>query len=298
MCGVKIGGYLGENPTLLVGSIFYLGDKLLLSKEGDIDRGAAAQVINEAESLTRDLGLSFGLDVVFPTEESVSKIMPFVAEYDVPLFLDSPSPEARIKAYFMAKELGIEGKSVANGIYTNTSEKELEAIRESKIRAAVLLAFDPANPATSLRAESRLKILKENLIPLAWKAGVTNVIADAVVLDPASIAVSAEAIYMFKEKLGVPSGCAPANALGPASRKVLGTDAAYGVHGGAAVLLRLHGADFIMYGPVKRVKYVAHAVAMADSLLGYSARLHGAAIGRNHPLRKFLRNIQKLFASS
>ncbi|MCD6428695.1 MAG: hypothetical protein J7L12_03660 [Desulfurococcales archaeon] len=83
-------------------------------------------MINEAGSLTRDLGLSFGLDIVFPTEESVSKITPFVAEYDVPLFLDSPSPEARIKAYFMAKELGIEGKSVANGININTSKKELK----------------------------------------------------------------------------------------------------------------------------------------------------------------------------
>ena len=53
----------------------------------------------------------------------------------------------------------------------------------------------------------------------AWKVGVTNVIADAVVPDSANIARSAEAIYVLKEKLGIPGGCAPANALVPASRK-------------------------------------------------------------------------------
>ncbi|MCD6428701.1 MAG: hypothetical protein J7L12_03690 [Desulfurococcales archaeon] len=62
----------------------------------------------------------------------------------------------------------------------------------------------------------------------------------------------------------------------------------YGVHG---------CSDPITYKSVKRVRYVAHAVAMADSLLGYAARLHGAAISRNRPLRKSLKNIP-LFASS
>ena len=298
VCGVKIGGYLGANPALLVGSIFYLGDKLLLSKEGDIDKGKASQVISDAISFTHDLGLNFGLDVVFPTEESVSTILPFVAEYDVPLFLDSPEPKARIRAYLMARELGIEAKSIANGIYVNTAGKELSAISESRIRAAVLLAFDPANPAASMKAEDRMKVLEDVLLPLAKKAGLENVLADAVVLDPASIAISAEAIYLFKKNLGLPSGCAPANALGPASKKALDIVQVYGVHGGAAALLRLHGADFIMYGPVKRIKYVAPAIAMVDSLLGYSAKLRGYKISGKHPMRKLLRSIQKLFTKS
>ncbi|MCD6278285.1 MAG: tetrahydromethanopterin S-methyltransferase subunit H [Desulfurococcales archaeon] len=296
--GVKIGGYPGTNPALLVGSIFYMGDKLLLSKEGDIDREAASKVIEEALSLTDSLGLRLGLDVVFPTEESVGRILPFIAEYDVPLFLDSPEPKARVRAYLMAKELGIEGKSIANGIYVNTGSEELRAISESDVHAAVLLAFDPASPATSMKAEERVRILEESLIPLARRAGLENVLADAVVLDPASIAISAEAIYMFKKKLGLPSGCAPANALGPASKKALGTDIMYGVHGGAAAMLRLHGADFIMYGPVKRIKYVAPTIAMVDSLLGYIARMQGHKISREHPTRKLLKNIQQIFARS
>jgi len=149
-----------------------------------------------------------------------------------------------------------------------------------------------------MKAEERVRILEESLIPLARRAGLENVLADAVVLDPASIAISAEAIYMFKKKLGLPSGCAPANALGPASKKALGTDIMYGVHGGAAAMLRLHGADFIMYGPLKRIKYVAPTVAMVDSLLGYIARMQGHKISREHPTRKLLKNIQQIFARS
>ncbi len=293
---VKIGCMPGECPTLLVGTIFYHGDKLFLNEEeGLFDKSKAKEVIEYSMNYALERGLYFGLDVVFPSIKSIDNILPFVAEYNIPLFLDSPDPEVRVKAYEVANQLGVNEYSIANGIYTNSGDRELQAIKENNIETALLLVFDPASPATSMKPVDRVNILEEKLLPLAEKAGVKNILADAIVLDPASIVLSAKTIYLIKKKHGFPSGCAPANALGPVNKKNLSIDDVYGVHGGAAALVRLYGADFIMYGPVKRIKYIASTIALIDSLLGYGYRMDGVKIGRDHPLTKYLRKIQKLF---
>lgn len=294
----ELGGLPGQNPAWLVGSIFYHGDKLLENERGGFKRGEAREKIEEALSVVAEKGLVLALDVVFPSVESVEPIMEFIAEYDVPLFLDSPDPEARMKSYRVARELGVAGRSIANGLYTDSPPEEPRVVAENKLAGVVLMTFDPRNAAGSMDPESRLKILEERLLPMARGARLENIIVDAVVIDPASIALSAETIHMVKEKHGYPSGCAPANALGSVSEKTVGQATAVGVHGGVAAYLRVMGADYIMYGPVKRVKYIADAVAMIDSLIAYSLRRRGLKIEGVHPLKTYLKVIQKLFISS
>ncbi len=297
--GIRIGGVLGENPTLLIGSIFYHGDKLLINeKSGEFDKEAAKSIILYALDHARTLGLNFGLDVVFPTTESVDRILPFMSEFDdVILFLDSPSSEARSKAYLMSKELGIVDRVVANGIYIDTPQSELEALKSSGIRSAVVLAFDPSNPYKSMYPTDRLKLVKE-LVGKARKLGVENILVDAVVLDPGSISISASTIYLVKKELGLPSGCAPANALGPVSKSRFSPEELVAIHGSIAVYLRVMGADFIMYGPVKRIKYVAKPIAVVDGLLGYLARHQGIRVKGRHPIKTILKTLQQLFTQS
>ena len=296
--GVKIGGYPGVNPALLVASLFYQGDKYLLGEDGIIDKNGVSKAIEYAQEVALKYGLYLGLDVIFPTERSVENILPFISEYELPLFLDSPDPMARIKAYKMANELDITSKCIANGLYINSSIEEIKEIRNSRIENVLLLVFDPMNPSKSMMPLDRYNLLVNKLIPMVEKTSARNILVDAIVLDPASIVFSAETIYLVKKSLGYPAGCAPANALGLVSKKYVELEEMFGVHGGLAVFLRIYGADFIMYGPIKRIKYIAPAIAMADSLLGYSARYHGYRISRDHPLRKFLKKIQKLFVST
>ncbi len=297
---ITIGGVPGDNPVLLIGSLFYHGDKLLIDeRKGVIDKEKARKQLAEAKMLAEEYGVHFAIDLILPSIESVDNIMSFITEFeDLVLFLDSPDPNARIRAYILSKENGITSRVVANGIYNNTTERELEALRDASINTAVLLAFDPANPHQSMMPSDRLRVLEEKLLPLAKKADIENILVDAVVLDPASIGISASTIKLVKDKYGFPSGCAPANALGPVSKTRFKIEEVAGIHGGTAVFLRLMGADFIMYGPVKRIKYVAPAVAFADGLLGYLARYEGVRISRKHPLRKILKNVQKMFTSS
>ncbi len=297
---ITIGGVPGDNPVLLVGSLFYHGDKLLLDEEkGVVDEEKARKQLIDAKTLAEEYGVYFAVDLILPSVKSIDNIMSFVAEFeDLVLFLDSPDPNARVRAYSLVKEYGINHRVVANGIYTNTGEEELKALRNADINTAVLLAFDPANPHQSMMPSDRLRVLEEKLLPLAEKAGIENILVDAVVLDPASISISASTIRLVKDKYGFPSGCAPANALGPVSKTRFRLEEVAGIHGGTSVFLRLMGADFIMYGPVKRIKYVAPAVAFVDGLLGYLARYEGIRVNREHPLRKILKNVQKMFTSS
>jgi tetrahydromethanopterin S-methyltransferase subunit H len=118
---------------------------------------------------------------------------------------------------------------------------------------------------------------------------------DTVVLDPSSIYLSGEAVYMVKTELRLPVGSAPANALGNVTKEKVGVEGMVGVHGGSAAFLRMMGADYIMYGPISRVKYVAPVISTIDSLLGYGLRRTGVKIEGKHPYKTLLRELQQLF---
>ena len=295
---VRVGGLLGVNPLLLIGSLFYRGDKHVVDYEkGVVDRNRVRKEVENARVMAEDYGLSLGLDVIVETREAAERLLPFILDEagDLPVFLDSPDPMVRTHMYMLARDLGAVETCVVNGIDSNTGMDEIRAIKESGLKNAVLLAFDPSNPYNSLYPGQRLKLLREKIIPLAREAGVKGFLIDAVVLDPASIAISSSTISLVKEELRLPAGCAPANALGPVSKKTLGSEAAAGIHGGVAAMLRSMGADFVFYGPVKRVKYVAPAAAIVDSMLGYLQRMRGRKPGAHHAMNKLLRRLQKLF---
>lgn len=294
--GVTFGGRPWERPTVLVGSIFYAGDKVIVDYgEGRVDREAVAERIATASRIAEEYGSVLALDAIFYTARAAENLLPLVAElFEGPVFLDGVEPEARIRAAQLAGELGLESRVVYNAVYTNSGEDELNALRDSGLEAALVMAFDASNPAESLMPGDRLRIA-EALVEKARGAGATKILVDIVVLDPASIGISAAAVWLVKDRLGLPAGCAPANAMGPVNSKNFG-EAAAAIHGGVASLLQVLGADFIFYGPIKRIKYVAPAVAVADALTAYLYRLEGKRPPRNHPINRVLRRLQKLFA--
>jgi tetrahydromethanopterin S-methyltransferase subunit H len=287
-----IGGVLGECPTWLVGSIFYLGDKLLSSS--GIDKTVARQKIEEALSQCDKYGLVLALDVIFPSENLIEEILSFIGEFSIPVFLDSPDPGIRARTYLKASELGLTKYSIANGLFVDSPPEEVEALRESGIESAVLMAFDPKDPYTSIEPAARMTIVRK-LLEGVKGLGVRNIMVDTVVLDPSSIYLSGEAVYMVKTELKLPVGSAPANALGNVTKEKVGVEAMVGVHGGSAAFLRMMGADYIMYGPISRVKYVAPVVSTIDSLLGYGLRRTGVRIEGKHPYKTLLRELQQFF---
>ncbi|WP_440059154.1 tetrahydromethanopterin S-methyltransferase subunit H [Thermogladius sp. 4427co] len=287
-----IGGQLGECPTWLVGSIFYLGDKLLTTS--GIDKNSAREKIEEAKKICETYGLVFAIDLIIPSPELLDEIITFAGELDVPLFIDSPDSDIRAKAYLKTKDYGLNRIAIANGLYVDSGENELNALAESGIENVVLMAFDPKDPYSSIEPSNRVMILRK-LLDTASRAKAKNILVDTVVLDPSSIYLSGEAIYQIRRDFKLPAGSAPANALGNVSKDRFSIEEMIGIHGGAAAFLRMVGADFIMYGPVSRVKYVAPVVAMIDSMLGYGLRRRGVRIEGTHPSKTLLRRVQQSF---
>lgn len=291
------GGMPGSRPTVLIGSLFYTGDKSVINhKEGIIDKKKVENSIRKAEEVAEKYSLPLAIDLVAYTSKAMENYLSFICDLtNAPIFLDGVEEEARVRAYQLAKELGLNHRVIGNAIYTHTKDDELMVIKENNIEAMVLMAFDAVNPASSLMPNDRIKILKENLLPKAEKANVKKPLVDVVVLDPASIALSSATISRIKEKYGLPTGCAPANALGSISKKTFGEEGAFGIQGGTAVFLQMSAADFIFYGPIGRIKYVAPAVAITDAYLGYLSRLEGERPPRKHPYNTLLRKIQRFF---
>ncbi len=292
---IVLGGFPGEKPLLMIGSVFYMGDKCL--ENGSICRECVENKYVRALEAADKYGLLLGVDLIIPDKSFAEKIVDIIDLFSPPVFLDIPDKDARPLIYRLVAEKGLGGRVVANGIDPYTDEEILHLIREAGIDSAVLLLFDPKNPTRSLKPWDRLALLEEKLLPPATKHGFKNILVDAIVLDPASIALSGETIYLVKKRHGLPSGCAPANSIGIISRKKHGPQTYYSVNSAVIAYLRTMGADYIMYGPMKRLETLAEAAATIDSLLAYNHLQEGKSIPRSHPLRRYWKNIQRLFAT-
>mgnify|MGYP000350733871 CR=1 FL=1 len=96
--GVKVGGQPGENPTVLIGSIFYHGHKVVVDeKSGEIHKKEAEKLIKLQEEFSDKTGIPCMLDVVGSTKEAMQRFMDFVANVtEVPFLIDSPSVEVKL----------------------------------------------------------------------------------------------------------------------------------------------------------------------------------------------------------
>ncbi len=55
---------------------------------------------------------------------------------------------------------------------------------------------------------------------------------------------------------------------------------------GAATILQMVGANFILYGPIRMSEVIFPSCAMTDAIIAYAMRKHGVKPNRQHPLYK------------
>lgn len=291
--GVKIGGQPGELPTILIGNVFYKGmPEVGDHKRGEFDRKAVQKWIIVADGLSEKTGVPHFLDVMAMFPQAMKKYISFVCEQTDTVFLiDGSTSETCLAGLETVKELGLEEKTIFNAISPQTSKKEIEAISESSVTAAVLLAqnemdYSPGGRVTVLKGFNGHK----GLLETAKEAGVDKILVDTIVFDVPSIAYAAEAIKLVKDELGYPAGCSPANATydwKQSQDRVLRKGfAAYNVS--AHAIAQLSGANFLIYGPLKQAKNVIPACAMNDAIIAYyvSKRFGIKPLTSSHPLYK------------
>ena len=109
IAGVKVGGNVGENPTVMIGSIFYKGDKNVQDdKTGTFDRKNEEELVAKLEEISDKTGLPAMLDVVCSSQENAEKYLEFAADVTrMPILIDSVSEDAALGGMDCAKKLGI-----------------------------------------------------------------------------------------------------------------------------------------------------------------------------------------------
>ena len=289
--GVKLGGQPGAFPTVLIGSIFYRGHKIVKDAEtSDFDRAKAESLINQAEELSDTTGNPSLLDVVISYPNNVEKYIDFVQGItEMPFLIDATTTRLRIEAVKYVKETGLSDRVIFSSISPDTKEEEIPVIKESGIKTGVILAFNKAD----MSPQGRIGILtkESGLLDLAKKAGIENFLIDTVVLDPTSLGPSVKAINLVKTKLGFPAGCGPTNAIDSweTGREKFSKEIIHASDACSDFLAIIMGADFVLYGPIERAKRAFPLCGLADAITAYTLRREGMEIKtRNHPLYKIM----------
>jgi len=282
---VRVGGRPGENPTVLIGSMFFRGHKIVSdSDRGIFDKGKAKALLDREEDLSAETGNPRIIDVIADTGQALINYIEWVAaNYTSPILVDSPVPRARMEAirHFSGTEIG--PRLIYNSLEAHYSEEELECIKECGIKNAVLLTFT----TKACRPKDRVKLLEEIMLPAAERAGLENLLIDVGVLDIPSVGWSTQAIREVKEHLGYPCGCAPSNAVYQWEKlRERGTPAFEATVALVFGLPVCWGGDFVFYGPTRNAPWFYPACAAVDAMMAYGAMNLGLRVDREHPLYK------------
>ncbi len=284
---VKVGGQPGELPTVLIASIFYEGQKIVTDAErGEFNAKEAEELLNRLEHLSDLTGVPFMLDVVGTSEEAFRKYIDFVASVtEAPFLMDAISPKLRISAAQYVKEVGLKERAVYSSINKGSPEPELEKIKESGVKTAIILAENPADNST----EGKISAVDQALAR-AREAEIEKFLIDTSI--PAfgpDMGSAVRAIFYIKDKYGYPTGVGTGNVVTTCGwvkvnfpkevRRVC--DAA------TNAIMQTMGADWLMFGPIERADYAFSAAAIVDAyVLSATAELDIKPLVDNHPAFK------------
>jgi tetrahydromethanopterin S-methyltransferase subunit H len=278
--GVSYGGQPGERRTVLVGSLFYPGHSIVEDRlKGGVKKESLRRVLDDLHDAMIETSSPASLMIYAETKEAMASYLEKVAGLsDLPLFIDSPSPDVRISGAVAAGEMGLGDRIVYNSLNAGTSPEELAKLHDSKIKSAVLLAFNPKDFGVKGKIyilDDGGGIFKEGLIDMAMRHGIEKPLIDLAVMSVEQMAGSAlKALIVAKAKWGYPSGCALHNAVEswpPAIRAREKDKQLFRyVDISSAAIPIMAGADFVMYGPIEYARRVFLTAAFADELVKQS----------------------------
>lgn len=284
---VKVGGQPGELPTFLIGSIFWLGQKMVQdANKGVFDANEAEKIINTMQTQSDITGVPYGLDVVGTTEEAFGKYIDFVAKHcDAPIMLDAMSPKTRMAAADMAKKMGLSNRCFYNSVYKGVPDVELAKLKESGITMSIVLADNPKDNSL----EGKLNVLVEALA-LADKGGITQPLIDTGIPAYApDMGTAVRAIPIIKEKYGHPTGLGSGNVVTTMGwvKAHVAKEFRKGCNTATNAIMQTMGANWLMIGPAEQAEWVFPAVAVVDTYIASAAAdLGSRPLNEDHPIYK------------
>jgi len=198
------------SQTVIIGSMFYEGDDLILDSTGGvIDEDKATERIDKARTLSKEYSVPFILDLEILSSTLASKIIGMAGKYkDVSFWISSFTKEMRYEACKIAFKKGLGDRIYYSTLNYMSDEEEFNSVADLGVRPVIQI-FNPNNPYL----EGYL-LKAEELLNLAEKSGIRieNSILLPTVLDFGSIPIALSTIPLLKEKYQLPV-CVPS--IGP-----------------------------------------------------------------------------------
>ena len=129
--GVELGGQPGERPTVLIGSIFFAGHRIVHDPvRGLFDRELAKDLLHQEAELSIRYGNPRFVDVIGETTEALVNYIEFVAEQtSSPILVDSPSQRVRLETVRHFAHSEVMPRLIYNAIAEDHTEEELDCLR-------------------------------------------------------------------------------------------------------------------------------------------------------------------------
>jgi tetrahydromethanopterin S-methyltransferase subunit H len=262
--GLTIGGHPGENPTVLVGGLFFKGQPLVNdTREGTFDKGMAKEWIDIGTSMAERTGHPLIIQAFGRTPIAIENHLSWLVDnFDGPFMFESTNAKARIHAIKYCDEHELSDRAIYNSINLSMDADEKEILKSSSIDKAVVLGWSPR--ATNL--QDRMETIKDTLI-LTESLGL-----DKVVVDPATMPVGAgfgleyRTTIAIKSELGLPTCLGPHNA--PSAWRFikqpgLDNESTYlAALVASSVAAQLFATDVIMYGSMIHTIQIFSAVTL------------------------------------
>ncbi len=267
--GVTIGGHPGENPTVLIGGLFFKGQPIVENtKEGLFDKTLALEWVNTAMNMVEKTGHPFMIQAYGRTPAAMENHLSWLSEhFDGPIMFESANAKARKRAIEYCDETGLNERVIYNSINLSMKDEEKDVLKNSSLNMAVVLGWSPK--ATSL--PERMVTIKD-MLELSKDLGIEKVL-----VDPGTMPVGAgfgleyRTTLAVKSELGFPTCLGPHNA--PSAWRFIkepgfddeSTHMATVV--ASTVTSQMFATDSIMYGSMIRTKEVFAAVALISNAM-------------------------------
>jgi tetrahydromethanopterin S-methyltransferase subunit H len=305
IAGVQCGGQPGEYPTVLAGTIFYGGHKIIEDeKAGVFDKEAAEGLLKVQEEMSDTTGNPHWVHTFGQTPEAIVKYLEFVGEAsDNPFLIDSTSAEARLAGANYATEVGLADRAIYNSINMAAEAEEIVAVGETDLTTSIVLGFN----AMDMTAQGKLDIwenggsvLDKGLLEMAAESGIDKPLMDVAVTPLGQGAGPAvRTSFMQKSKWGYPSGAGIHNVPSAwdwmrnykksVDKGGMGHPEAWPVADvGSNLIMQMAGGDFVLIGPIENCEMAFPACAMCDIFITEAAKDIGTEPIEEHPFFKLL----------
>jgi len=256
---VQLGRGNFELPPVLIGTLFYQGETLVERKNPeDFDVTKAKKRIETQQALSSKYKIPAMVEISGITPEAMVKYLDFYLDnFETPFVLGGTF-EARVAGIEHLEERGVKpNEYVYNAISNLKNKKELDVLRNHKIKSAVILMLASENMTSTQRYGY---ITKKNepqnmsLIDGIKNTGVEEIWIDGGVINLESLAHILETQQLISTSLQLPVGTAPTLFLFKYSSPRLNEKFHTKYRKASIIFIASWLSNFVFYGAIEDAK--------------------------------------------